>query len=242
MNWKVLKKRVKVKMKGNYVILSLVGLVLGYMIAFSYHLTQKNEPETMISNNQWERDLELRNQLIAQEEKNRDLQKELTEKQEKVLEIEEELAKEEQVFFNLAEDAEKYRIFLGKVGVKGKGVTVTLEDGQYDPNEENINNYIVHEHHVFNVINELYISGASAVAINGQRLKHNSYIVCNGPVIEVDGNPHPAPFVITAIGDPEVLSSALNITGGVKDMLVNENIEFKLEQNQEIILDPILGS
>lgn len=227
--------------RGRHVILSLVCLVLGYMIAFSYQITLKKQPET-ISNSQWERDVKLRDQLIAQEETNRELQKELNEKQNKLLEIEKDLSQEEQVFFNLAEDAEKYRIFLGKVKVKGKGVTVTLEDGQYDPREENINNYIVHEHHVFNVINELYVSGATAVAINGQRLSHNSYIVCNGPVIEVDGNPHPAPFVITAIGDPDILSSALNITGGVKDMLVNENITFKLEENDEIILDPILGS
>lgn len=229
------------KMRGKHVILSLVCLVLGFMIAFSYQITQKNDTE-LISNTQWEQDVELRNQLISQEEENRKLQKELNEKQGKLLEIEQELAQEEQVFFNLAEDADKYRIFLGKVKVKGSGVTVTLEDGQYDPREENINNYIVHEHHVFNVINELYVSGATAIAINGQRLSHNSYIVCNGPVIEVDGNPHPAPFIITAIGDSEILSSALNLTGGVKDMLVNENITFKLEKNEEIILDPILGS
>ncbi|RTR35497.1 DUF881 domain-containing protein [Robertmurraya yapensis] len=231
----------KLKLKGKYVILSLVSLVLGYMIAFSYQLTRENESDT-ITNSQWERDIELRNELIAQEENNRELQQELADKQEKLLQMEEELSEQEQGFFNLAEDAEKYRMFLGKVKVKGKGVTVTLADGQYDPNEENINNYLVHEHHVFNVINELYVSGATAIAINGQRLTHNSYIVCNGPVIEVDGNPHPAPFVITAIGDPEVLSAAINITGGVKDMLVNENIEFKLEENQQIVLDPILGS
>ncbi len=211
-------------------------------MAFSYHFTQKNDTDKAITNNQWERDIELRNQLIAQEQKNREFQKELIEKQEKVRETEEELAQEEQVFFNLAEDAEKYRMFLGKVRVKGQGVTVTLADGQYDPNDDNINNYLVHEHHVFNVVNELYVSGATAVAINGQRLSHNSYIVCNGPVIEIDGNPHPAPFVITAIGEPDVLSSALNITGGVKDRLVNENVEFKLEVNEEIILEPTLGS
>lgn len=228
--------------KGKRVILSLVFLVLGYLIAFSYHLTHKENESVNVSNSQWERDMNLRNDLIAQEERNRQLQKELIEKQDKVLKIEDELSKEEKVFFNLAEDAEKYRMFLGKVKVKGSGVIVTLKDGEYDPKEENINNYIVHENHVFMVINELYVSGATAVSINGQRLSHNSYIVCNGPVIEVDGYQLPAPFEIAAIGDPEVLSSALNLTGGIKDILVNENIEFKLEEKQEIIMDPILGS
>lgn len=230
------------KLKGKYVILSLVCLVLGYMMAFSYHLTQKEISSSEITNSQWERDMQLRNQLIAQEERNRSLQKELKEKQDKLLEIEKELSKEEQVFFNLAEDAEKYRMFLGKVKVVGKGVKVTLADGDYNPEEDNINNYIVHEHHVFKVINELYISGASAIAINGQRLQHNSYILCNGPVIEIDGYQHPAPFEITAIGDPDVLASALNLTGGVKDMLVNENVQFTLEKKDEIKLEPVLGT
>jgi uncharacterized protein YlxW (UPF0749 family) len=233
-----------IKVKGKHVFLSLVCLVLGYMIAFSYHFTQKElkeEPKNL-SGKQWEQTLNLRNQLNSQKEINLQLEKELHEKQDKVLENEKDLSKEAQVYLNLAEDAEKYRMFLGKVKVKGKGVTVTLADGAYDPKEENINNYLVHEYHVFKVINELYISGAAAIAVNGQRLTSHSYILCEGPVITVDGIQHPAPFVISAIGDPDVLSAALNLTGGVKDQLVNDNIVFTLGEENEIILSPILGN
>ncbi|MGJ7922486.1 DUF881 domain-containing protein [Neobacillus sp. LXY-4] len=230
------------KVKGKHAILSLVCLVLGFMIAFSYQRTQAENEEAKISDKEWQRNLDLRNQLIEQEEINRELQKELTKKQQQVLEIEKELGKEEELFFNLAEDTEKYRMYLGKVKVKGKGIAVTLADGDYDPKEENINNYLVHEQHVFKVINELYISGASAVAINGQRLSYNSYIVCNGPVITVDGYQHPAPFVITAIGDSDVLSAAINLTGGIKDQLVNDNITVKIEEKDSVVINPILGS
>ena len=234
----------KLKVKGKHVILSFVCLVLGYMIAFSYHLTEKQNAEKHknLTDKQWEKTLDLRNQLNAQKETNRRLQKELNQKQENVLENEKDLSKEAQVFYNLAEDAEKYRMFLGKVKVKGKGVKITLSDGAYNPNEVNVNNYLVHEMHVFKVVNELYISGAAAVAIDGQRLTSHSYINCNGPVITVDGQQHPAPFVITAIGDPDVLSAALNLTGGVKDQLVNDNIIFTMEKESEIVFNPILGS
>lgn len=232
----------RIRLQGNHVILSLVCLVLGYMLAFSYQLNEKqNEAKAnKMSDDQWQKTIDLRNQLIAQEETNRKLQKELNQKQEKILENEKSLSKEAQVFYNLAEDAQKYRMFLGQVKVQGKGVEVTLADGAYDPKQANINDYLVHEFHVFKVVNELYISGASAVAINGQRLSSHSYIVCNGPVITVDGNEHPAPFVITAIGDPDVLAAALNLTGGVKDQLVNDNIVFTFEKKDEIVLDPIL--
>ena len=232
----------KMKVKGNHVTLSLVCLVLGFMIAFSYQRTQLEINKSEITDKQWQKNVNLRNQLIEQEELNRKLQGELRAKQDQVLQIEKDLSKEAEVFFDLAEETEKYRMYLGKVKVVGKGAEVTLADGDYDPEDENVNNYLVHEHHVFKVINELYISGASAVAINGQRLFANSYIVCNGPVIEIDGTQHPAPFVITAIGDSDVLLSSLNITGGIKDQLVNDNITVTIAKKESITLDPILGN
>ncbi|MCP3742692.1 DUF881 domain-containing protein [Rossellomorea sp. BNER] len=232
----------KMKVRGKHVVLSLVCLVLGFILAFSYSLASTEDSiQSKLTSGQYQKEDDLRDQLIAQQEKNSMIQKELYDKQDRVVKIEQDLSKEKQIYFNLAEDAEKFRMYLGKTGVKGQGLKVTLSDANYKPSGENVNNYIVHEHHVFKVINELYIAGASAVAINGQRLKHNSYIVCEGPVITVDGVQFPAPFEITAIGDSEVLSAALNIVGGVKDQLVNDNIVFTEEKKQEIILEPTIG-
>ncbi|WP_394232606.1 DUF881 domain-containing protein [Niallia oryzisoli] len=227
--------------KGRYVTLTIVCLVFGFMLAFSYHFTEKQASNTNMTSSQFTRDMELRNELIDQEEKNRVLQQELSKKQQQVLKIEKELSNEADIYFNLAEDTEKYRMFLGKVKVKGEGVQVTLADSDYRLDEQNPNQYIVHEHHVFRVINELYISGASAIAINGQRLSHDSYILCNGPVIEVDGKSLPAPFVITAIGDADTMADSLNLKGGVKDILVNENVQFTLEKKDEIVINAKLN-
>ncbi|MFF2287019.1 DUF881 domain-containing protein [Peribacillus butanolivorans] len=221
------------------VILSLVSVVLGFMIAFSYNLTK--DGQGAVKDKAWDQEYELRQQLIEQEKQNRELQKELLQKQAKVSNIEKDLAQEKQLFFNLAKDTEKYRMYLGKVKVKGTGLQVTLEDGSDMDSEANVNNYLVHEQHVFKVVNELYISGAEAVAINGQRLDHDSYIVCNGPVITIDGHQHPAPFIISAIGDPDILEASLDIPGGIKEQLVNENVIFTMEKQKKIIFDPIIG-
>ncbi|VXB59140.1 conserved hypothetical protein [Bacillus sp. 349Y] len=233
-------KRVKIKSK--QVVLSLVCLVLGFILAFSYSLANSKQDEgSNRTDGQLKQEEALRDQLLDFQRKNNELQEDIYEKQEKVVTMEKSFSKEKQIYFNLAEDAERYRMYLGKTKVKGPGLKVTLSDADYSPEEENINNYIVHEHHVFKVINELYIAGASAVAINGQRLKHNSYVLCNGPVIQVDGVDYPAPFEITAIGDADVLNSALNINGGVKDQLLNENIVVSMEKEKEIALGPLLG-
>lgn len=232
--------RAKMKLKGRYVILSLVLLVLGFLISYSYQITKEKNKNRTISEEQWEKEYETRSLLINNEKINKDLQKELYEKQDQVKKIEKSLKDEKQVYFNLVEDVEKFRMYVGDVPVVGKGVQVTLEDSSYIPEGENVNNYIVHESHIFNVINELNISGADAISINGQRISSDSYIFCNGPVVTVDGNQFPAPFVISAIGDPGVLIPALNIAGGIIDQLAYDNIVVTVEKKDEIKMEPLL--
>ncbi|WP_307439853.1 DUF881 domain-containing protein [Bacillus sp. V2I10] len=227
-------------MRGRYVVLSLIMLVLGFLVSFSYQLTKEQRPNNGISSEQWTKEYETRQLLIKQEERNTELQKELFKSQEKVREIEENLKNEKQIYFNLVEDVEKYRMYVGELGVAGEGIEVTLEDSSYIPEGENVNNYIVHEGHIFKVINELLISGASTIAINGQRLSHDSYIYCNGPVVTVDGNQFPAPFVISAIGEPAVLDQALNIAGGIVEQIAYDNIVITLEKKNEIKMNPLL--
>ncbi|MCA1029981.1 DUF881 domain-containing protein [Bacillus timonensis] len=234
---------IQVKVKGKHVLLSLVCLVLGFIVTFSYQFTKEEAAQGKVTDRQWKKEFDIRNQLIKQNEKNRELQQELLAKQEKVQKIEEDLAnkEQEQIYFNLVEDVEKYRMFIGEIKVKGPGVAVTLQDASYVPTDvADANNYIVHESHLFKVITELYISGAQAVSVNGKRLTHNSYLFCNGPVVTIDGDQYPAPFVIEAIGDPDVLMPALYIKNGVNDQLVQDNIEVKIEKKVEIVMDPIL--
>jgi uncharacterized protein YlxW (UPF0749 family) len=211
------------------------------MISFSYQFTKQETSNGRLTDRQWSKENEIRTLLIEQKERNRELQEELSTKQEAVRKIEEELAmkEQEQIYFNLVEDVEKYRMFIGEVKVKGPGVKVTLEDASYVPSGEDVNNYLVHESHLFKVINELYISGAQAVSVNGKRLTHKSYLYCNGPVVTVDGNQYPAPFIISAIGNPDVLIPALNINGGVNEQLVQDNIVVTIEK-AEITMDPLL--
>ncbi|MEH7387553.1 DUF881 domain-containing protein [Bacillus sp. JJ1521] len=232
------------KVKGKYVILSFVCLVLGFMISFSYQYTKEQLESNRVTEQQWNEEAKIRTELNDQNEKNNELQLKLIEKQNQIKAIEEELANEEQeqIYFNLVEEVEKYRMVVGEIGVKGPGVVVTLEDSSYVPSGQDVNNYLVHESHLFKVINELYVSGAQAVSVNGKRLSHDSYIYCNGPVVVVDGNPFPAPFVISAIGDPNVLVPALNMNGGITDQLIQDNIVVKIENKAQLQMDPLINA
>ncbi|MCD8509648.1 MAG: DUF881 domain-containing protein [Bacillus sp. (in: Bacteria)] len=226
------------KVKGKHVIFSLVFLVTGFILAFSYQLASETSGSNTISNSQWRAEDELRNQVLMEQAINRSLTEELRAIQSKINEIEEQVANDQRVYFNLVEDLDRLRMVTGSVAVKGEGITVTLRDAQYVQEGENPNNYIVHEQHIQKVVDELLVSGAEAIAINGYRINHQSYIYCVGPVIEVDGNTSFAPFEITAIGDSEKLNGALNMFGGVMDQLLSDNIEVRIEKHREIILDP----
>ncbi|MDN5708075.1 MAG: DUF881 domain-containing protein [Planococcus sp. (in: firmicutes)] len=224
------------------IVFSLVFLVLGFIMAYSYSLSNQREAESNFTGASFfEQKEQYRKELIEQQERNKELRDELDDKQKAVQEFERSVADGEENYTVYAREAEELRRFLGLVPVKGQGLKVTLEDGDYMADHVNPNDYIVHESHVFQVINELYLSGAEAIAVNGQRIHGNSHIVCTGPVITVDGIQHPAPFMIEAIGSPEVLTASMQLSGGVQGQLVNDNLTVTLDSGQVIRMPALLS-
>ncbi|MGP4080327.1 DUF881 domain-containing protein [Pseudalkalibacillus sp. R45] len=227
------------KVRGKYAIYSLVLLVTGFMIAFSYQYTK--EERIQPTNDQWKREDQLRSSILSIQRENRKLQSELEEAQKKVSDMEDNIAEQEKRSFNFVEEIKKLRKVVGQVPVEGQGISVSLEDSSYIPDAENPNDYIVHEEHIRMVIHELYVTGAEAVAINGQRISHTSNIACVGPVVSVDGVKHPAPFVITAIGDPDIFSNSLNLTGNTTDQLVNDGVQVRIQKESSIEIPPFIA-
>lgn len=224
------------------IIFSLVFLVLGFIMAYSFSQSQTEQNKSGYTGGAFfEQEERFRGQLIDQQERNKALRTELEDKQQAIRDYELSFSDGPDQFSAYAEKAESLRRFVGDLPVTGQGLIVTLQDGEYNGNSENPNDYIVHESHVFQVINELYISGAQAIAVNGQRIDGNSYIVCTGPVITVDGVRYPAPFTIEAIGKSDVLESSMKLSGGVMDQLLNDNIIVTLDMGQKISMPAMLS-
>ncbi len=162
--------------------------------------------------------------------------------QKQVSEYEEELASQQTLVNDYVDDKRRLQMLVGELPINGPGVVVSLNDAEYIPSDQNVNDFIVHDLHVHMVINELLSSGASAIAINGQRLLNDSFIQCIGPVISVDGVEHPAPFVISAIGDAGVLEASLMLENGVVEQLVYDHVEVKVEKQDKISMDARISS
>lgn len=208
-------------------LIFIVCITTGIIIGYSYKLSKD---EIKVNTTYMEQEESYRNDLIVQQERNKELFEELNDLKGKIIQHEKSVASGEEQFKQLVEEAELLRSLLGEMPAEGEGIKVTLKDNEYHPNLTNPNDYIVHESHIFMVINELKISGAEAIAINGQRLKPTSYISCNGPVITIDGKQFPAPFEIEAIGNKKTLVSSLKIAGGIFDQLINDRIVVTIEE------------
>lgn len=223
--------------RGKQFLFSIVFLVLGFIFAFAYRTVGSNQQElNEVQSELFQQEEQYRGELIEQQERNKELTDEIAKKQKMIQEFERDFSNQEQNHAVLVEEAKDLRLLLGIIPSKGPGVKITLKDGDYDPVEQNPNEYIVHESHVLRVVNELKIAGAQGVAINGQRINSNSYIKCTGPVITIDGRTFPAPFTIEAVGDAEVLSAALSLKGGVIDGLHRDHIVVSMELVKEIHL------
>ena len=127
------------------------------------------------------------------------------------------------------EEIEQLLVFAGLTEVSGSGVTVTMNDSS-NRGGGDMNAYLVHAEDLLSVVNELYAAGAEAVSINGQRMVSKSAITCAGSIVMVNNVRVAAPFEIKAIGDPDVMHSALYFPGGVVDNLSPWGIEISVRK------------
>ena len=140
-------------------------------------------------------------------------------------------------------ELQAYKTSLGLTKVKGPGIVLTLDDSTFrlgDSGDKELQQLLlVHSSDLLQIANELWAAGAEAVAIGGQRVTANTPIRCVGPVVHVNAVPVASPYVISAIGDPNLLTSALNLRGGVLDTMRSLKYKVKLIQEDEIILPAV---
>ena len=134
---------------------------------------------------------------------------------------------------NFGAEMEQLLSFAGLTNVGGEGVIVTMNDSSTKGSGD-LNAYLVHAEDLLAVVNELNGAGAKAVSINGQRMVGQSAITCAGSIVMVNGVRVAAPFEILAVGESDVLHSALYFPGGVVDNLSPWGIEISVQKQLEV--------
>ncbi len=94
-------------------------------------------------------------------------------------------------------------VFAARTAVKGPGISVRV-DGPFD------------DRALSDLVNELRNAGAEAVAVNTVRVGPRSWFgAAADRALAVDGVPIRGPWVVSAVGSPEVMYVAMTRTGGI---------------------------
>ncbi|HHV98501.1 MAG TPA: DUF881 domain-containing protein [Clostridiaceae bacterium] len=127
----------------------------------------------------------------------------------------------------------------GLTDVKGKGVIIQLDDAKYREIEEK-SWLLVHDQDVKIILNDLKKAGAQAISINGERITPVSEQVCAGPTILVNQNRYSVPYIINAIGDPDVLYESL-INSERVILLKEYGIKVEIKKSDEVVVPKFKG-
>lgn len=137
----------------------------------------------------------------------------------------------------------------GLTSLTGTGLSLRID---YDPALPLIRglHYVNEATQIQMVLNLLDASGAQAIAINGQRLVTTSSIrsveglaVSSGPfsgIIQVNGVPVQAPYVIAAIGPTKAMVNMLNVEGMADQFMILDQ-SFMLTKKPSLTLPPYTG-
>lgn len=132
---------------------------------------------------------------------------------------------------------------LGLLETSGPGIIVTVSDAKIknDNIPVEFSQLIVHDMDILQITNILRNAGAEGIAVNGQRVVGNTGISCIGVVIKVNEEKIGSPYIISAIGNQDNLESAINMAGGIKDLLTTYGITVDVQREDNVRLPKFTG-
>lgn len=134
------------------------------------------------------------------------------------------------------------KFYNGFTDVRGPGIMIRVSDSKSDDLSIDIMDKIVHDVDITVLLNDLKNAGAEAIDVNGKRIINISEVVCAGPLLKINGECVPAPFVIRAIGDQESLYNAVNDEGTYAYTLKNQwGMEVTTMMSENLVMPKFYG-
>lgn len=209
----------------------LVSILLGIILAIQFKTVNQTVGEGVLPT---QRAQQLAIELKKVQEERDALIKALDEAENKINQYERREADTDVYVENLYKDLEKYRILAGYMDLEGPGIILEINDPPVDV-QYGVEYSIVDDIDlILQTISVLNAAQAEAISINDQRYTAFTEIVRAADHIEVNGVSINSPIVIKAIGDPEILESALSIKRGIVWTLRYYNYDVNLIKDNNI--------
>ncbi|MCX7571611.1 DUF881 domain-containing protein [Tumebacillus sp. DT12] len=198
--------------------LTMISVILGLMLSMQYKNTRaaantQSQVTTTDPKAQYTAD-----QLSRIKEQNKALEGDIEKLRKELYEFEKQATQAgNNVPPEVRDDLTKYKIMAGVLPVKGPGISFTVTDSIKDGQTTNL--LITHDSDLRMMVNEMFIGGAEAIAINDQRITTTSGIICIGPIVMINGVKVSPPFEFKAVGQAQTMMATFELRGGVFDLL-----------------------
>ena len=148
---------------------------------------------------------------------------------------------------NINNEVARQRLAAGMVALHGPGVTVTLDDSTVRsiPENEDPANYILHDYDLRDVLNALWIAGAEAISVNGERIVSNTSLYCVGTTVICNTTRLSPPYEIQAVGESQALEASLRGSSQMEKLNQRAQVydlPIKIDQSQDVLVPAYNGS
>jgi uncharacterized protein YlxW (UPF0749 family) len=217
-------------------ILAIISAIIGVML--TVQLRSNLHPVHMESRSI----AELRATLQKELEKHKNLLADISKYNQLYYQYETSLNEDESISV-MKEELYRTRKMAGLVSVEGKGIFLRIVDAPVSGEPAAVDNsvtpfangYAVDDEDLRWLVNILFANGAQAVSINGHRLIATTAIRNVGESIQVDTKTIQPPYELKALGDPDVLISALKLEG-VEENFQLANKKIVVEKREKLMI------
>ncbi|HYX12142.1 MAG TPA: DUF881 domain-containing protein [Candidatus Acidoferrum sp.] len=146
----------------------------------------------------------------------------------------------------LNDELQQARIAAGLVGLRGTGLVIQLEDSTNTiPVGANETDYRVSAADVRTVVQELWLAGAEAIAVNGERVTVSSGLIDIGGSVLLNSAYLAPPYQVSAIGPTDLygrLTQSPAFVGFVRARADTFGIKISYAQPAEVTVPAFAGS
>ena len=197
------------RQKNNNIIKGVLYTIVTIITVSIIFIQVRTVEETDLKGIKILKDTELRTEILNEKTKNREYTKSIEELEKKIEQYKKSETTGEKVPEVLEKELEETRLRL--IDVYGQGITIILRDNE---------STVISANDILTLVNQLIISGAESVSINGNRFMNNTEIVAvNSKDILINSKKITSPYRILAIGNKKNLESGIT----TKDRIYKSN-------------------
>lgn len=216
-------KKIKLDKLAVAIVVFIVCITLVSVMLMQF----KTVEETDITEIENMRETELRTAISEWKTKYEEVETKLQDTNKKINEYSDKIKNNEKVSELISDELDESNMAVGKTDVYGEGVIVTLNDDEKD----------IVAWDLIDLVNELKYAGAEAISINDIRIINTTDIfdLRSYTYLTVGQQRLQPPYVVKAIGNPDYLSSILNLKdSGFVDRYKNSGKSVKMETSKKV--------